>query len=254
MAGEPAPRLQLVGSPEHVSASASTALAVRQGGVLVCHDVNGYYAALRVSPTATRRELTDAYRERGGPNDAWLTHCFQQLHNRQTRAIYDARPPGQPLVDRYIVDDLRRQASLHVAAGNARTGGRKTAEDILKSLGIEGGDPFPASLDSEDSDRFDDVEGRNRQSSPQSKETSPYAYLLLDSACDDVDRLTHWQIGLGLALSHRGFHRHYAVGFHATSEQPYLVVDLGGTPALFLHEAWDVTEELIAAAATAAAG
>lgn len=249
---EPAPRLQLVGLPEHVTASASTALAVRQGGALACHDVNGYYAALGVPATATRRELTEAYRERGGPDSAWLTHCFQQLHNRQTRAIYDARPPGRPLVDHYVVDAFRRQASLHVAAQNARTGSALTAQDILKSLGIEGGEPSPASLDSARPDRFDDVEGKDRQPSPQSKVTP--AYLLLDCSCHDIDRLLQWQVGVGIALSQLGFTRHFAVGFHATSEQPYLVMDLGGTPALFLHQARDVTEELIAAAATAAAG
>ncbi|MFI0967032.1 hypothetical protein ACH4S8_37460 [Streptomyces sp. NPDC021080] len=246
------PPLQLVGRPDTAIVSTSTALVPVRAAV-VCHDVNGYYRALGVTPGATRRELLAAYTARDGQSDARLTYVFHQLLNADTRARYDAAPLGQPFPDRYVHAELLRRASRFASAHNAVHGTRDTAADILKSHGLGPEEPKNEFLDSTPGDRFSDDGTRDRQPSPSSSETRPYSYLLLASTCDDVSRMDQWREGLGRALAARNCPR-FAVGFHGIPGQPFFVAKDLGTPVFFLHEGQPVTEELIAAAATAAVG
>lgn len=246
------PRLQLVGRPDTAIVSTSTALVPVRAAV-VCHDVNGYYRALDVSPGATRRQLMDAYVARNGQKDAYLTYVFHQLLSARTRARYDAAPLGQPFPDRYVHAELVRRASMYAAAENAANGTEMTAVDILKSHGLGSEEPADEFLDSDPQERFSDDGTRDRQPSPSSPATRPYSYLLLASTCDDESRMDQWREGLGRALADRNCPQ-FAVGFHGIPGRPFIVAKDLGTPVLFLHEDQPVTGELIAAAATAAVG
>jgi hypothetical protein len=242
--------LQLVGHPDHVILSTGTSLVPLRAARYI-DDVNGYYRALGVRPTATRRQLMAAYKARGGENDAYLTYVMGQLLNTTTRARYDATPLGQLFVDRYVTAHWLRQAQLIANRRNAANGTDETAEDILKSLGVGQSDPRDEFLDSAPADGFDDDGTRDRQPSPQPPAAWSYSYLLLASTCSDTHRLALWQGGLGRALADQGI-RQFAVGFHGASDLPYLVAKDLGIPVVFLHENVQVTGELIAAAATAA--
>ncbi|MEV7675160.1 hypothetical protein [Streptomyces sp. NPDC088752] len=247
-----APQLRLVGRPDNAIMSTSTALVPARAAV-VCHDVNGYYRALGVSPGATRRQLMAAYVARDGQNDARLTYAFRQLLNNRTRARYDATPLGQLFPDRYVRDELLRRASLRAAAENAAYGTRKTPADILKSHGIAPAESDDEFLDSRSPGRFSDDGTKDRQPSPSSPATWSYSYLLLASTCDDTSRMAQWQEGLAQVLDPKECPA-FAVGFHGIPGRQFLVAKDLGTPVFFLHEDQLVTGELIAAAATAAVG
>lgn len=246
-------RLQLVGPPDRAVASASTTLIRRPAPApVVCHDVNGYYAALGVRPGASRRELADAYRARGGENDPYLTDVFKLLLSRTFRARYDALPPGHPYPDRHHVEELMRHASVKASSDNAEYGTTLTATDILKSLGLTPEKSPHDSFDSTLTNGFDESGTRDRQPSPTPETPWAYAYLLLGSTCENTSRLAQWQHGIGLALDRHHTRRQFVVGYHAANPEPFLLLEFGGTPVFLLNEDQDVTGELIAAAVTAA--
>jgi hypothetical protein len=76
----------------------------------VVWDVNGYYWSLGVHFRATRRQLKDAYRARGGEDDAYLTYVFSQLLDPQIRRAYDAKPLGSVFWDKYVEKKVRDRA------------------------------------------------------------------------------------------------------------------------------------------------
>ncbi|MGA5598450.1 hypothetical protein ACPCSE_29870 [Streptomyces cellulosae] len=244
--------LQLVGRPESAILSTSTALVPAPARPApAVHDVNGYYARLGVQPTATKREIREAYQALDGQNSVELTHILKTLINAETRAAYDSRPPGSTYLDTAAVEQIMRQAALRAARHNAEHGTRATAQDILETLTERTGKPIREFLASPSGGGFDDDGERDRHPSSAPSETWAYAYLLLDSTCDDVDRLIQWQSGLARALADRRCPQ-FTVGFHGKPGQPFLVAKNLGTPVIFLHEDQPVTEELIEAAATAA--
>ncbi|MGW7100357.1 hypothetical protein [Streptomyces sp. NPDC054838] len=244
--------LQLIGPPEHAILSTSTALMPASWAVL-CHDVNGYYRALGVDPKATRRQLMQAYRARGGDRDPYLTYVLSQLLNRGTRKAYDAMPLGRPFLDRYELARQLRLASAIAARVNTLYGTKNTAGDILQSLLSRLEEPTDEFLAPAGPGRFDGGT-RDRQPSLNPPEAWPYSFLLLDSTCTDVRRIAQWQTGLARALADHGIPR-FAVGFHGQPAPDFHIMkDLGGTPVFFLSEKAEVNGELIAAAATAAVG
>jgi hypothetical protein len=243
--------LRIAGRPEHIIISTSTALAsVPPRPAPVIHDVNGYYARLGVPPTASKREIREAYQALGGPSDAELTEIFKVLINRERRAAYDAKQPGSTFVDRAAVETILRQAAAQASRENAEYGTGRTARDIIETLADETGNPLLQFLASGSTEGFDDDGDRDRHPQSNPPAAWPYSYLLLASTCDDVDRLAQWREGLAQALTGRGC-THFAVGFHAASSQPFLVLRDLGIPVVFLHEEATVTGELITAAATA---
>ena len=251
MAGATSPRLQLVGRPETAIISTSTALLPRQGGAVVSHDVNGYYAALGVRPTASRRELMAAYRDLDGQKSDYLTYAFKRLLDRRFREAYDARPPGRPVLDRYAEEEILRQAHRRAAQEQLSTGSPVTAADILFSLRPPSEEAGPRFLDSATPARFDDAGTGNRQSPPSSSPPA-YSYLQYGSTCDDPHRMAQWQEGIARVLSSDGSVPQFAVGYHGIAGTAFFIMKMGGTPVIFLHEETEVTDELIAAAATAA--
>jgi hypothetical protein len=243
--------LRINGRPEHIIISTSTALApVRRRPAPVVHDVNGYYRKLGVQPTATKREIREAYQALDGPNDGELTAIFKVLINRDKRAAYDAKQPGSTFIDRAAVETILRQAALHASRENAEYATGRTARDIVQTLAEETGNPVLQFLASGSTEGFDDDGDRDRHPSSNPPAAWPYSYLLLASTCDDVDRLAQWRAGLAQALTGRGC-PHFAVGFHAVNNLPFIVAKDIGLPVVFLHEEARVTGALITAAATA---
>lgn len=243
--------LRIAGRPEHIIISTSTALVpAAPPPAPVVHDVNGYYARLGVPPTASKREIREAYQALDGQSDAELTEIFKVLINRERRAAYDAKQPGTTFVDRAAVQTILRQAAARAAQENAEYGTGRTARDIIETLAEETGNPVLQFLASGSTEGFDDDGTRGRHPSSSPPAAWSYSYLLLASTCEDVARLAQWQEGLAQALAGRGY-THFAVGFHAASTQQFLVMRDLGIPVVFLHEEATVTGELITAAATA---
>lgn len=249
-----AAQLALVGRPEAVSASTSTALLPRPAAPLLCHDVSGYYADLGVSWKATRRELADAYRARGGPDNAHLTYVFQKLLSKEFRARYDALQPGERPIDQPAKQLLRQRAHLRAAQINTEHGQQViTGTDIFLSVIADLRKSRPDLFDADEAPQLECPKTRDRQ--PLSASTAqpwPYAYLLLGSTCSDTRRLALWQDGLVRTLANHESLRRIAVGFHGKPGTPFLVKAIGDTSVFFLNEDQECTEEVIAAAATAA--
>jgi hypothetical protein len=242
---------QLVGRPENAVLSTSTALVpAPPRPAAIVHDVNGYYRRLGVPPTATKREIREAYQDLDGQSSVELTRIFKTLINPKLRAAYDAKQPGSTYFDAAAVETILRQAAVQAAQQNAAYGTETTARDILETLAERTGKPLFEFLASGSGEGFDDDQERGRHPSPNPPATGPYSYLLVGSTCDDVDRLIQWQAGLAPALADRGC-RHFLVGFHATTDKPFLVSRIQGAPVFLLHEEAQVTGDLIAAAATA---
>lgn len=241
--------LQIVGRPENVVLSTSTALVPQPAPVV--HDVSGYYARLGVPPDATRRRLREAYQALDGSSSVELTRILKVLLDPVQRAAYDARQPGSTYFDAPAVETLLRKAAAQAARQNAEYGTTVTARDILKTLSERTGKPILEFLDSGSADGFHDDGAGALQPLTHPPAAWPCPYLLLGSTCDDTSRLAQWQEGLAHALAARGCPR-FAVGFHAVSDMPFLVAKDLGFPVLFLHETAQLTGGLIAAAATAA--
>lgn len=113
-----------------------------RSGVLVCSsgmeleswpsivwDVNWYYWVLGVHFRATRRQLADAYRDRHGEDDAYLTYVFSQLLNPGVRRAYDARPLGSIFWDKYVDQKVRANAQRLAATSQME------ADEILRQWG-----------------------------------------------------------------------------------------------------------------------
>jgi hypothetical protein len=243
--------LRIKGRPEHIIISTSTAMVPAPSRPEpVVHDVNGYYARLGVLPTASKREIREAYQALGGPDDAELTEIFKVLINAKRRAAYDRMQSGSTFVDRSSVQAILRQAAAQASRENAEYGTGRTARDIIETLAEETENPLLRFLASGSAEGFDDDGDGDRHPPSNPPATWPYSYLLLASTCDDVGRLARWREGLAQALTGRGC-THFAVGFHASNDLPFLVVRDIGIPVVFLHERAIVTGELITAAATA---
>lgn len=239
--------LVLVGAPYDAVCSSSTALVVRQAGRLPLADVNGYYAALGVRPTASRRELFEAYRDLG-THDARITYAFKQLRSRAVRAAYDATPAGEVFMDDYVLAELTRRA--HLAVARFREAGHSvTVSDIFSSLGID----FPSQagpdgseyLDTGDAQGFDGRRPSPSQTGRPGAERWRYAYYLKGTACDDVARLAAWQEAIAVALAGCESVPKFSVGFHHATSEPFLVEQVDGIPVFLLHAEMESNSGLI---------
>jgi hypothetical protein len=100
---------------------------------LICWDVCGYYAALGVPWTASRRELVDAYTRCGGPDSEHLTYVLKQLlrEGGQLRRRYDRAPLGELFKEDKDVELYLLR--LAIKLGRARGASQ---EDMLREWGL----------------------------------------------------------------------------------------------------------------------
>lgn len=160
-------------------------------------DVNGYYRQLGVSSYATREELRKAYRRKKGWRSPRLTYILKQLLDLDIRAAYDSTPLGDVFWDRYVEDDVRRQA--HKEASRLRREGRIRESEILGKYDspYSEGDfefDFDAALSEELGGRR-----RDRYIEPP----WPWSYYRWQTTCADTARLERWQAALVEALGGR---------------------------------------------------
>lgn len=112
----------LVGNGARAASSCRALERRRPGGDFV-FDVNGFYAALGVSPDATVEEITRAYHDMGGQDDAWLTETLMILRDPDKRAAYDRMLPHQRFNDSTTYAEVRRVEAMEaLREGIPRTG------------------------------------------------------------------------------------------------------------------------------------
>jgi hypothetical protein len=99
----------------------------------ICWDVCGYYAALRVPWTATRRELLEAYTALGGPDDEHLTYVLKQLlrDGGGLRRRYDRQPLGNLFREDKDVETYLLRLAIRVGRSKG-----VTQEEVLQGWGL----------------------------------------------------------------------------------------------------------------------
>lgn len=197
-------------------------------------DVNGYYRALGVSPLASRRELREAYQAKDGQSSAYLTYVFKQLLDPEVRAAYDAAPLGQPFLDDYAQDDLKRKAKVEAGERSAR--GRFTSsEDVLNEWGYV----------VEDESGVDSV-SPTRQDLPRKAERLEYAYYGWRTTKFLVDEgvLRKWQETLTKTAAQLGIAPKLSFGITSVSDRPYILEAVGDRAVIFFPEGEEPTESV----------
>jgi len=189
----------------------------------ICWDVNGYYRALGVRPEATRKELREGYQRQGGQDSPYLTYVLSQLLDADTRAVYDLRPLGPPMSDRYVVEQFRRK--IREDASEETLEQISEIEKFIMSLPD---DKFQASLDDSS------VDVQDGEASPDTG--FPYSHYLYRSTAGQTEHLPHWQSLLIQACRDRGIEVSIALGFHRVALIPWLVQQVGYHTVVFLHE------------------
>lgn len=214
--------------PDNAPAAVSSCTQV---AVPIVHvwDTNGYYRELGVAPTATRRELRDAYIRKNGQSSERLTYILKQLLNPQVRAEYDRTRLGDLFMDRYVAEMFERLAQQDAAKARAN-GADISAEDVLKRWGLIVPDDTPDDvLDPDEADR----KGRNL-SDPRST-VWPFRYYLWRTQHLDDGRLATWQEQVRRALISKGVSEQFAVGLAGRTPLPFLVGKVGNRITVFLN-------------------
>lgn len=202
-----------------------------------CFDTNGYYAALGVSPAATRKELREAYQRLGGATSPRLTYIIKQLLDPEVRARYDATPLGSVFLDYDVETYLRRKRVKDVVG--LRIQGRHEEADALSECDVAGGgEPIEAVVDTAPSVQED---ARTRW---------PWSYYLRACEGGNTDRLAEWQELLTEAFAHDRHQLHIAVGFSGGMELPWGVSTVGHRLVVFLDPSEPPTEVYARAAAS----
>lgn len=210
--------------------SACTDVAVR---VKLCWDVNGYYAALGVSPQATRRQLREAYQALDGQNSPYLTYAFKQLLNPETRDAYDASPLGQPFLDAYTQLAMKRRAKAEAHRRSA-VGEFITAEEVIDEWGYA----------LRDEEEGVDTVSPAGQDLPRKADRLEYSYYGWKTAKFLMDEgpLQQWQGLLSTAATQLGIAPKLSFGITGMSDHPYILEQVGDRVVIFFPEGEEPTE------------
>lgn len=212
----------------------------------VCHDVNGYYRELGVDWRATRKGLREAYVARDGQASARLTYVFKQLLDPLTREAYDKSPKGQPFLDDYTEDQLKRDAHTE-AARRSSVGQQVSSNEVLDEWGY-------VALDEEEVDTVRAA----RKNEPQHKarrqqwKYSYYAWQTKDFVQNEA-RLQEWQGLLSVAAGQLGFSSEIAIGVTSMlglSDQQFMIEPVEGKSVVFFSTDAEPTSEIAEQALT----
>jgi hypothetical protein len=209
--------------------STSTELAVP---IVLKWDVNGYYRALGVSPMATRKELREAYQALDGQSSAYLTYVFKQLLNPEIRAAYDAAPLGQPFLDLYTQEDLRRRAKIEAGKRSA-VGEFVSSDQVLDEWGYVVLDEGVDSVSPTGQDH-------SRSTAQRGLRYSYYCWRT-NGFLVDTEVLSEWQGYLSAAAARLGVAPAISFGLTAMSDLPYILKEVGGKPVVFFPEGEEPT-------------
>lgn len=224
-----------------VTWSCSRTLAVRRP---VIYDVNGYYRELGVRHDATRRELREAYQAKDGQSSPRLTYVFRQLLDPVVREAYDRSPLGQPFMDDYVEDTVKRRAAREAQRRTHQTGEFTSAEQVLGDWGYvlldEDGDSEP--LDTVASVRQDQVS----QANPRAPRWGYASYAWqTTSYLRDEATLVAWQAALTRAAEARGISQpNLAIGTTAMSEVCIMLDEYDNQHVAFFPEGAEPSDEI----------
>ena len=195
-------------------------------------DVNGYYRALDVVPTANRRQLREAFQRLHGDQSDRLTYIMGQLLDPIIRARYDACAPGEVFIDRYVLAEVIRRAQDQ-ASKAIRDGQAQPADAVDLDLDDALGSPVSV-LD-------------QPPLSGHTTDPHPWGYYRWNTVMDQPHRLDRWRTVLSAAFWLRGVNTHVAVGL-AKSMEPWQVETVETTTVFFINEDTEPTQLLAEAA------
>lgn len=187
-------------------------------------DVNGYYAALGVSPRATKRQLRDAYLRLNGQASARLTHILHQLLDPQIRAEYDRRSFGRPIADDYAVEDFWAIVQRLVSPEKIQQ-----LSQLVTVEKVAGEDTNPP--------KFLDKDPSDLQAGVTAPMTGyPYSHYQFDSFNARLDYLPQWQRLIIGSCRRLGVETALALGFHHISNHTWILATVEDHQVLFFHE------------------
>jgi hypothetical protein len=191
----------------------------------VSFDVNAYYRELGVHWRANRGELRRAYYRLEGYRDRRLTYVLHQLLDSAVRRRYDAMPPIEPMMDRYVLAALMRAANQSASQHAYEHRDDPRAEEDLEAALLESLEILDEHLTNE----------QDRRATPAS--SVEYGHYLWQTDADDPQRLTRWQEHLIQAATRTGTTRTLAIGLHGLTPE-WLVSRVGYLDVAFLrHDA-----------------
>lgn len=198
----------------------------------ICWDVNGYYRDLGVHWKAGRRQLMEAYRDRGGPDNPRLTYILRQLLDEETRREYDLMPYGSVYMDDYVQEEIVRNAKAE-SARRVELGVWSTPEKILREWGFaleeEVSKDLPVSNPSPPPPGGDEGDGW------------PFSFLQLGTTCADTEIMVRWQGLLLEALM--DVPTTFAVGYTGRDDG-FRIGTYRGVTVFYLSDVEDPSEEL----------
>ncbi len=198
-------------------------------------DVNGYYRALGVSPTATTVEIKDAYLALDGQSSPRLTYIVKQLLNPEVRAMYDSCQLGEVFFDQELAA-LAEKAAVEEAAEALRNG--TATEDDLEPIDFDAALNAPAHILDKSPTRVQDV----------GPTANPWGHYLWRTQHQGHEPLGRWRENLSSVLWERGAAIKLAVGY-VGGEDPWAIHRDGDVVVAFIRSGVEPTPALAEAVA-----
>lgn len=199
-------------------------------------DVNGYYSALGVRPGASKKEITQAYLDRVGllqddGDRVRLTYIYKVMLDPERRTKYDGAPLGSVFNDPFVAEAIRLSDAWETSQKLLR--GEVSFDELMD---------MQEALDADAQAVEDDFLARSRETGLTAQNAMigggqwMWSYYVLDSTCDDHQRLARWQALLVRYLSRKRKGIHIAVGFVGGTESSYEVHAVGFRTVVFLND------------------
>lgn len=226
----------------------STGTELMPDPVLI-HDGNGYYRALGFAWPflgITRAMLRNAYQERGGPDNEFLTYAFKKLWDTDYRRWYNRLELGDADIDEYFWIRVRLAAAAEAARRSAERGWIVTKSEVLDDWGIAHGDYEPIEPVGDENRPMgaDQIPEDNPSGVPDTvRRPWAWGYYRWRTDCSEIERLERWQVLLLAAARRAGLRTHLCTGFVGHVLQETITSRLGDHYVIFLREDVPPTEE-----------
>jgi hypothetical protein len=210
--------------PAYVASMEFTPSTVLERYQPIVWDVNGYYADLGIKPTATRREIMQAYQVLGGQDSVRLTYVVKQLLDADIRARYDATPLGSVFFDHYVMRRVLDEIIQEVTAARLAAGEEVDEASLFEEFNLD---------DLLNARSFEVVDTAAPGVDNRGFETCLGHYLWQSNRRHGR---AQWTSLLSQAFTEQGERDRIAVGFHRTPEVPVVVTRWDNRTVVFLHE------------------